>query len=177
MGNFIDRTFGVMADILLKLLPASKQEKDAFSYYRAGMGAQTKGQYAEALDNYYEALDLEEDPYDRSFILYNIGLLFGNNGEYTEALEYYHEAIELNSDLPQAYNNISVIYHAQGVRILEWGDQQTTLTSLERREDDALAKRCFDEAAKYWRVALELEPNGYQTVRNWFNLTNRPLRV
>jgi len=172
MGNFIDRTFGVMADILLKLLPASKQEKDAFSYYRAGMGAQTKGQY-----NYYEALDLEEDPYDRSFILYNIGLLFGNNGEYTEALEYYHEAIELNSDLPQAYNNIAVIYHAQGVRILEWGDQQTTLTSLERREDDALAKRCFDEAAKYWRVALELEPNGYQTVRNWFNLTNRPLRV
>ena len=93
MGNFIDRTFGVIADILLKLLPASKQEKDAFSYYRAGMGAQTKGQYAEALDNYYEALDLEEDPYDRSFILYNIGLLFGNNGEYTEALEYYHEAI------------------------------------------------------------------------------------
>ena len=70
MGNFIDRTFGVIADILLKLLPASKQEKDAFSYYRAGMGAQTKGQYAEALDNYYEALDLEEDPYDRSFILY-----------------------------------------------------------------------------------------------------------
>jgi hypothetical protein len=37
MGNFIDKTFTVIADILLKILPASKQEKQAFSYYRAGM--------------------------------------------------------------------------------------------------------------------------------------------
>ena len=49
MGNFIDKTFTVIADILLKILPASKQEKQAFSYYRAGMSAQGKGRYAEAL--------------------------------------------------------------------------------------------------------------------------------
>jgi hypothetical protein len=29
MGNFIDKTFTVIADILLKILPASKQEKQA----------------------------------------------------------------------------------------------------------------------------------------------------
>jgi hypothetical protein len=52
MGNFIDKTFTVIADILLKVLPASKQEKQAFSYYRAGMAAQGKGRYAEALQNY-----------------------------------------------------------------------------------------------------------------------------
>ena len=60
MGNFIDKTFTVIADILLKILPASKQEKQAFSYYRAGMAAQGKGRYAEALRNYYEALQVEE---------------------------------------------------------------------------------------------------------------------
>jgi hypothetical protein len=48
MGNFIDKTFTVIADILL-ILPASKQEKQAFSYYRAGMTAQSRGRYAEAL--------------------------------------------------------------------------------------------------------------------------------
>jgi hypothetical protein len=58
MGNFIDKTFTVIADILLKILPASKQEK-AFSYYRAGMTAQSRGRYAEALQNYYEALQEE----------------------------------------------------------------------------------------------------------------------
>ena len=102
MGNFIDKTFTVIADILLKVLPASKQEKQAFSYYRAGMAAQGKGRYAEALQNYYEALQIEEDPYDRSYTLYNIGLIYGNTGKYTQALEFYHQALALNSNLPQA---------------------------------------------------------------------------
>jgi hypothetical protein len=31
-----------------------------------------EGEYAEALQNYYQALRLEIDPYDRSYILYNI---------------------------------------------------------------------------------------------------------
>ena len=66
--NFIDKTFTVIADIVLKVLPASKQEKEAFAYYRDGMSAQSEGEYAEALENYYEALRLEEDPYDRSYI-------------------------------------------------------------------------------------------------------------
>ena len=31
MGNFIDKTFTVIADILLKILPTSNREKQAFS--------------------------------------------------------------------------------------------------------------------------------------------------
>ena len=37
-----------------------------------------------------------------------------NNGNYPQALEYYHQALALNSNLPQALNNIAVIYHSQG---------------------------------------------------------------
>ena len=117
--NFIDKTFTLVADILLKVFPASKQEKQAFFYYRDGMSAQADGEYAEALENYYEALQLEEDPYDRSYILYNIGLIYSSNGEYTLALEYYHQALELNSNLPQALNNVAVIYHYQGIKASE----------------------------------------------------------
>mgnify|MGYP001496710284 CR=1 FL=1 len=80
--NFIDKTFTIVADILLKVFPASKQEKQAFSYYRDGMSAQSEGEYAEALENYYEALQIEEDPYDRSYILYNVGLIYSSNGKY-----------------------------------------------------------------------------------------------
>ena len=124
MGNFIDKTFTVIADILLKILPASKQEKQAFSYYRAGMSAQGKGRYAEALRNYYEALQVEEDPYDRSYTLYNIGLIYGNTGKYTQALEFYHQALALNSNLPQALNNIAVIYHSQALRAQTFEDDE-----------------------------------------------------
>ena len=80
--NFIDKTFTVLADILLKVLPATKEEKKAFSYYRYGMSAQSNGDYAEALENYYEALKLEEDPFDRSYILYNILIIFDKELDY-----------------------------------------------------------------------------------------------
>ena len=62
--NFIDKTFTIIADVILKVFPANKEEKQAFFYYRDGMSAQSEGEYAEALENYYEALQLEEGPYD-----------------------------------------------------------------------------------------------------------------
>ena len=163
MGNFIDKTFTVIADILLKVLPASKQEKEAFSYYRAGMSAQSNGSYAEALQNYYEALQVEEDPYDRSYTLYNIGLIYGNTGKYTQAFEFYHQALSLNSNLPQALNNIAVIYHSQALRA----------QSLEEDEYMELSKELFDKAAEYWIQALKLAPDNYPGARNWLKVTGR----
>jgi tetratricopeptide (TPR) repeat protein len=107
--NFIDKTFTVVADILIKVLP-TVIEKTAFTYYRDGMSAQAEGEYAEALQNYYQALRLEIDPYDRSYILYNIGLIHTSNGKHGRALEYYYQALKRNPSLPQALNNIAV-YH------------------------------------------------------------------
>ncbi|MDJ0648823.1 MAG: photosystem I assembly protein Ycf3, partial [Xenococcaceae cyanobacterium MO_188.B19] len=85
--NFIDKTFTVMADIILKALPTNKKAKEAFAYYRDGMSAQGDGEYAEALENYEEALTLEEDANDRSYILYNMGLIYASNGDIEKALE------------------------------------------------------------------------------------------
>ena len=75
------------------------------------MSAQSEGNYAEALQNYYEAMRLEIDPYDWSYILYNISLIHTRNGEHTKALEYYFRALERNPFLPQAFNNMAVICH------------------------------------------------------------------
>ena len=55
--NFIDKTFTIIADVLLKTFPASKEEKQAFFYYREGLAAQSAGEHAEALENYYEAFN------------------------------------------------------------------------------------------------------------------------
>lgn len=158
--NFIDKTFTIIADLILKLFPANKEEKQAFFYYRDGMSAQSEGEYAEALENYYEALQLEEDPYDRSFILYNIGLIFSSNGDYLKALEYYHQALDLNPNLPQALNNIAVIYHYQGVKASE-------------KQNIDIAKIFFDQAAEYWSQAINLAPNNYIEAQNWLRTTGR----
>jgi tetratricopeptide (TPR) repeat protein len=158
--NFIDKTFTVMADIILKVMPAKKQAKEAFAYYRDGMTAQADGEYAEALDNYQEALLLEEDSYDRSYILYNMGLIHASNGEYEKALELYHEALELNARLPQAINNIAVIYHYQGEKAKEAGN-------------DEAAEALYDKAAEYWKEAIRLTPNNYMEAQNWLKITGR----
>ena len=158
--NFIDKSFTVMADIILKLMPTNKQAKEAFAYYRDGMSAQADGEYAEALENYKEALTLEEDSYDKSYILYNMGLIYASNGDHQQALELYHEAIELNPRLPQALNNIAVIYHYQGEQAKEAGNSDG-------------ANALFDQAAEYWKRAIRLAPNNYIEAQNWLKTTGR----
>lgn len=158
--NFIDKTFTIIADILLKVFPASKQEKQAFFYYREGMSAQSEGEYAEALENYYEALQIEEDPYDRSYILYNIGLIYSSNGKYLKALEYYHQALELNSNLPQALNNIAVIYHYQGIKAAE-------------KKCYSLSESLLQKATFYWTKVVKIDPNSYIEAWNWLKTTRR----
>jgi len=173
MGNFIDKTFTVIADILFKILPASKKEKDAYMYYKAGLSAQSKGKFSEALVNYYESLKLEEDDYDRSFTLQNIGLIYYDLGKKQKALGYCHLAVEMNSNLPQALNTIGIIYHSQSMRA-------QLLASSSRIEDDAeyeryiqLSEDLYDKAAEYWNRALELAPDSYDGARNWLKATGR----
>ncbi|MGB8702505.1 MAG: photosystem I assembly protein Ycf3 [Thermosynechococcaceae cyanobacterium] len=158
--NFIDKSFTVMADIILKILPASKRDKEAFAYYRDGMSAQADGEYAEALDNYEEALRLENDLNDRSYILYNMGLIHASNGEHERALEYYHQALNINGQLPQALNNVAVIFHYQGEQAAEAG----------QLED---AETFFNQAADYWKRAIRIAPNNYIEAQNWLKTTGR----
>lgn len=158
--NFIDKSFTVMADLILKALPTSKRSKEAFAYYRDGMSAQADGEYAEALENYEEALRLEEDPYDRSYVLYNIGLIHASNGEHERAIKCYREAVDLNPRMPQALNNIAVIYHFQGDRAKEAGDKEA-------------AELLFDQAAEFWLRALRIAPNNYIEAQNWLKTTGR----
>lgn len=158
--NFIDKSFTVMADLILKLLPANKRAKEAFVYYRDGMSAQADGEYAEALENYEEALELEEDTFDKSYILYNMGLIYASNGDHEKALELYHQALEFNPRLPQALNNIAVIYHFKGEKAKEAGDNDG-------------GEALFDRAADYWVRAIRMAPNNYIEAQNWLKTTGR----
>ena len=158
--NFIDKSFTVMADLILKVLPTSPKAKEAFVYYRDGMSAQAEGEYAEALDNYKEALELEEDDYDRSFILYNMGLIYASNGEYKQAIDTYHQALELNPRMPQALNNTAVLFHQQGEDAAEAGHQEE-------------AEAFYDRAAEYWKRAVRQAPNNYIEAQNWLKTTGR----
>lgn len=103
---------------------------------------------------------LEIDAYDRSYILYNIGLIHASNGNHGRALEYYYQSLERNPFLPQALNNIAVIYHYRG--------EQAIL-----KEQIEISKLLFDKASDYWNEAIRLAPNSYIEAQNWLTITNR----
>ena len=75
-------------------------------------------------------------------------------------MEYYQQALDLNSNLPQALNNIAVIYHYQGTQATEKQNPET-------------AKDLFDKAGEYWRQAIRLAPNNYIEAQNWLKTTGR----
>jgi tetratricopeptide (TPR) repeat protein len=158
--NFIDKSFTVMADIILKMMPVKKQAKEAFAYYRDGMAAQADGDYAEALENYEEALILEEDSYDRSYILYNIGLIHAANGHHDDAIKYYDQALEDNPRLPQALNNIAVLFHYRGAKAEEVGNLEE-------------AEQHYEKAAEHWIKAVRMAPDNYIEAQNWLKTTGR----
>ena len=87
-------------------------------------------------------------------------MIYSSNGEYLKALEYYHQALELNPNLPQALNNIAVIYHYQGVKASE-------------KQNIDIAKLLFNKAAEYWKQAINLAPNNYIEAQNWLRTTGR----
>lgn len=159
-NNFVDQAFTVIADVLLKVLPISNREKSAFTYYREGMDGQEQGEYSEALYNYYESLRLEVDPYDRSFIYYNLAIVYTRIGDYDRALKYYFQTLEIQPSIPQALNNIAVIFHRRGEQAIETGDL-------------IKANIFFDKAGDYWREAVRILPNKYIAAENWLKMTNR----
>lgn len=90
-------------------------------------------------------------------------MIYGDTGKYTQALEFYHQSLALNSNLPQALNNIAVIYHSQALRAQTLGEDEYI----------ELSKELFDKAAQYWIQALKLAPDNYPGARNWLKVTGR----
>jgi tetratricopeptide (TPR) repeat protein len=77
-----------------------------------------------------------------------------------KAVEYYQQALDLNSRLPQALNNIAVIYHYQGTKASE-------------KKEFELAQNMFDKAGDYWKSAVRLAPNNYIEAQNWLKINGK----
>jgi tetratricopeptide (TPR) repeat protein len=158
--NFIDKSFTVMADLIVKLLPIDAKSKEAYVYYRDGLSAQNDGDYAEALQNYEEALKLEDNATDRAEILKNMAIIFMSTGEEEKSLEYYNQSLEANPNSPSCLKNMGLIYEKWGRMAEENGDQDG-------------ADRLFELAAQHWSKAVRLYPGGYLDIENWLKSSGR----
>ena len=66
----------------------------------------------------------------------------------------------MNDRLPQALNNIAVIYHYQGTKASE-------------KKDFEIAQTSFEKASNYWKKAIRLAPNNYIEAQNWLKITGK----
>ena len=62
--------------------------------------------------------------------------------------------------MPQALNNIAVIYHYQGEQAAEMGEMQRS-------------EYLFKRAKEYWEQAIALSPFSYNEAYNWLKLTQK----
>nr|AUG32297.1 Photosystem I assembly protein Ycf3 [Paulinella longichromatophora] len=158
--NFIDKSFTVMADLIVKLLPIDAKSKEAYVYYRDGLSAQNDGDYAEALENYEESLKLEENAIDRGETLKNMAIIHMSNGEEQQALETYQKALDENPNQPSCLKNMGLIYE-------KWG------RLAEERGDSDAADQWLEKAAEVWGRAVRQNPGGYLDIENWLKSSGR----
>lgn len=125
----------------LALETSRENDKEAWmaqSYNIIGIAYDMKGDYNDALENYFESLKINEELENKKEIgknLNNIGVVYDLQKNYEYALEYYFKSLEIKEELNDSkgiafsYINISNIY-------------------LENED--------FDKAAEYLNIALKI---------------------
>ena len=95
---------------------------EANAYGNAGIGYRAKGDYMNALKNYFKSLKINESLNNKIEIarrLGNIGIVYGSQGDYSKALDYFLKALKLFEELGDknriatAFTSIGHVYKEQ----------------------------------------------------------------
>ena len=121
----------------------------------------------------YYKLSLKINP--KNYKVYNnLGLLCADSQILDDAETFYRKAIELNPNYAEAYNNLGNLLRNKNQMPVS---AKAAETSLDKVADTSITGAEFEsEAEKYFRRAIELNPNyaeAYNNIGNLFNDTGR----
>ena len=112
---FSKKTFCSIFIVLISLGPSYAGEllyEEAANHYNAGVQAQKKGDFKQAMSDYQKALLLigpSERHYNK-FILNNIGVMYAELGTLENAEAAFLEALRIDPDYKEANFNLGIIY-------------------------------------------------------------------
>jgi len=88
----------------------NKLDPNASTAYYLGILKDKEGDADAALTYYNQAVELEQDNYEKGKILYRIAAGFKKKGSYGQARSYYYKALEANPSMGKAHLAIAQMY-------------------------------------------------------------------
>ena len=131
-------------------------DPNADVYYYLGIIKDKEGKSAEALEYYNQAIQLENDGYEKAKILFRIATKFRKDGLFSRARLYYAKALKFNPSMGKCYLAIAQMYASSAKNC---GSDNFT-----QRAVYWLASK---EALKAGRVDSKLKKTANQSSRNY----------
>ncbi|MGD0784832.1 MAG: tetratricopeptide repeat protein [Sedimentisphaerales bacterium] len=86
-------------------------QNNYIAYNNIGLTYNDLGRYAEALDDFRQAIKIKPD-YEIAY--YNLGNAYSNLGRWPQAMDAYKQAIRIDPNYAQAHSNLGVAYGSLG---------------------------------------------------------------
>lgn len=147
----------VDSQLFVKILQQKNMlEPNASTSYYLGIIKSKEGKSAEALEYYNQAIELENDSYEKAKILFRIATKFRKDGLFSRARLYYVKALRFNPSMGKCYLAIAQMYASSAKNC---GSDNFT-----QRAVYWLASK---EALKAGRVDRKLKKSANQSSRNY----------
>ncbi len=131
-------------------------DPNASTSYYLGIIKAKEGKSSEALEYYSQAIELENDSYEKAKILFRIATQFKKDGLFSRARSYYAKALRFNPSMGKCYLAIAQMYASSAKNC---GSDNFT-----QRAVYWLASK---EALKAGRVDSKLKKAANQSSRNY----------
>ena len=147
----------VDSELFVKILQQKNMlEPNASTSYYLGIIKSKEGKSTEALEYYNQAIELENDSYEKAKILFRIATKFRKDGLFSRARLYYVKALRFNPSMGKCYLAIAQMYASSAKNC---GSDNFT-----QRAVYWLASK---EALKAGRVDRKLKKSANQSSRNY----------
>jgi len=145
------------SELFVKILQQKNMlDPNASTSYYLGIIKAKEGKSSEALEYYNQAIELENDGYEKAKILFRIATQFKKDGLFSRARSYYMQALRFNPSMGRCYLAIAQMYASSAKNC---GSENFT--------QRAVYWLASNEALKASRVDSKLKKLANQSSRNY----------
>jgi len=149
------------------------------SHNGLGMLDDLKGEYAQAVAHYRQALDTPmasgQHP-GTALLLNNLGYSLYLSGDWDGALQQFHRALDFNQDFERAWQNLALVYTRKGdydraldafLRVMDKPEAYNNIGFL------CMLNKRYEQAENFFRLAIKLSPTYYVKAHDNLDRLNR----